>query len=88
MATDDLTPERGREIDDFLFAGQKIQAIKVYREGTNVGLAEAKAAVEAREAQLRQQMPMKFRGPARSGCLGGVLMLLAAGGLVAAVVLM
>lgn len=37
------------ELRDLLAAGQKIEAIKRYREATGVGLAEAKEAVEALE---------------------------------------
>ncbi|WP_199836308.1 ribosomal protein L7/L12, partial [Streptomyces sp. NRRL F-4489] len=36
------------EVDDLLAKGKKIQAIKVYREATGAGLAEAKEAVERR----------------------------------------
>jgi len=39
-------------IVDFLKKGNKIEAIKVYREIFNVGLAEAKNAVEGMEASL------------------------------------
>ena len=42
------------EIQNLLASGNKIQAIKVYKETYNVGLKEAKDAVEAME---RQQMP-------------------------------
>jgi len=37
----------GASIEAHLLAGQKIQAIKLYREEHGVGLAEAKDAVEA-----------------------------------------
>ncbi|WP_405161682.1 ribosomal protein L7/L12 [Nocardia sp. NBC_01499] len=37
------------EIDELLFHGKKIQAIKVYRELTGAGLKEAKEAVERRQ---------------------------------------
>jgi kynurenine formamidase/ribosomal protein L7/L12 len=57
------------EIVRLLEAGKKIEAIKVYRERTGVGLKEAKDAVEAVAAQ---------RGlPSRVGCLGIVLLLMA-----------
>jgi len=42
-----LSPEAAAEIDRLVAAEQKIQAIKVYREHTGVGLKEAKDAVEA-----------------------------------------
>jgi ribosomal protein L7/L12/DNA-directed RNA polymerase subunit RPC12/RpoP len=45
-----LTAQQIAEILGFLRAGKKINAIKVYREATLAGLAEAKQAVEAMEA--------------------------------------
>ncbi|HAX68324.1 MAG TPA: ribosomal protein L7/L12 [Anaerolineales bacterium] len=39
-------------IIDLLKRGNKIEAIKIYRELTNTGLAEAKQAVERIEASL------------------------------------
>jgi ribosomal protein L7/L12 len=39
-------------ITDLLKKGNKIEAIKIYREMYNVGLAEAKQAVEGMEARL------------------------------------
>jgi len=38
--------DRFAEVRDLLAAGNKIGAIKLYRELTGLGLAEAKAAVE------------------------------------------
>jgi large subunit ribosomal protein L7/L12 len=42
-----LSPEALTRIHDALRAGNKIQAIKIMREETGLGLAEAKNAVEA-----------------------------------------
>lgn len=42
-----LSPGRLEAIRGALAAGNRIMAIKLYREATGVGLAEAKAAVEA-----------------------------------------
>ncbi|MBI3151984.1 MAG: ribosomal protein L7/L12 [Chloroflexi bacterium] len=39
-------------IIEFLKRGNKIEAIKIYRELTNTGLAEAKQAVDSIEARL------------------------------------
>ena len=64
-------------IREALFRGQKIEAIKLYREGTGVGLAEAKTAVEKLEADLRAASPEKFTAAAPTpakGCLGVVVM--------------
>jgi ribosomal protein L7/L12 len=43
--------------------GNKIEAIRVYREAMNVGLREAKEAVETIEAQLRQGRPVPTPAP-------------------------
>jgi ribosomal protein L7/L12 len=39
-------PSVMEEIQDLVRAGRKIDAIKIYRERTGVGLAEAKAAID------------------------------------------
>jgi hypothetical protein len=60
-----------------LFEGRKIEAIKLYREATNVGLAEAKDAVDKLEQELRTSSPQSFAStatsPAGKGCLGTVM---------------
>ncbi len=57
------------EILSFLKQGQKIAAIKLYREHTGVGLKEAKDFIEALAADQRIALP------AKSGCLAIVLLL-------------
>jgi ribosomal L7/L12-like protein len=47
-------PLNAATIDGLLQAGQKIAAIKAYRELHGVGLKEAKDAVEARTRALRR----------------------------------
>ena len=75
------TPEAGglSPVADLLFAGRKIEAIKLYREQVEPGsgLAEAKAAVEKLEAGLRAQHPEKFTAPAQKAGCTGVLAVLA-----------
>ena len=44
-----LTPEQAAEIDEALDRRRKIEAIKLYREWSGLGLREAKEAVEAYE---------------------------------------
>jgi hypothetical protein len=71
-------PEAQAEaIRQAIFAGEKIQAIKLYREQTKVGLAEAKAAVEKLEAELRAAQPGSFTKPAAKsgGCAMTVVVL-------------
>ncbi len=60
-----------------LRAGRKIEAIKIYRKKTGVGLAEAKEAVEAMGTEHGIT-------PQSSGCAGVVLAALVLGGSLAA----
>jgi|SRR5580765_5015257 hypothetical protein len=48
------------EIREEIFAGRKITAIKLYRQYSGLGLAEAKDAVEEMERKLREESPGKF----------------------------
>lgn len=64
-------------IREAILAGKKIEAIKTWRELTGAGLAEAKAAIEAIEAELRAGGGGAGAGAAapsgperRTGCLG------------------
>ena len=62
-------------IKEALYRGRKIEAIKIYRKATGMGLAEAKAAVETLEAGLRATEPQNFLAQTeRRGCLGLVLL--------------
>ena len=70
-----LSDPQRQSIEAAIFAGNKIEAIKLYREATGVGLAEAKQAVEAMEASLRQQHPEKFTASRKRGCMGMVAVL-------------
>ena len=45
-------------------------AIKLYREQNNVGLKEAKDAVDKIEAELRSASPNKFSAAKAGGCFG------------------
>ena len=72
------TTEQWEQIQAELFAGRKIQAIKLYREVAGCGLAEAKEAMEAYAAKLYQQAPERFTtDPSKkSGCAGMILLFL------------
>jgi ribosomal protein L7/L12 len=69
-------------IKDALFRGNKIEAIKLYRDITKAELIDSKQAVEKLESDLRTTSPEKFAKPAAAkGCLGmiaGVCALLVA----------
>jgi hypothetical protein len=64
------------EIKEALFRGQKIQAIKLYREYTETGLAEAKKAIDELDAELRSTSPEEILAPPQAkGCLGVAVMI-------------
>jgi hypothetical protein len=95
-----FTLEPGDPIFDALKAGNKIEAIKLYRERTGVGLKEAKDVIDAIQAGLSvaadfpsappEDLRPATRGSARGGCIAGIVTLvviLAVGGIVAALAL-
>ena len=71
------TNEQWEQIQTHLFAGRKIQAIKLYRDATGEGLKESKDAMEAYAAKLYEQAPERFsKDPAKTGCAGMILLFL------------
>ncbi len=64
-------------VAELLFKGEKISAIKLYRDQVKpgAGLKESKEAVEQLEAGLRAQHPEKFTAKAKSGCAAILAML-------------
>ncbi|HCD34290.1 MAG TPA: hypothetical protein DER01_17905 [Phycisphaerales bacterium] len=73
---EDLSSEQLEEVESFLFAGQKIQAIKAVRESTGMGLAESKDFVEKHERLLRDAYPDKMPA-SKAGCGAASLIFLA-----------
>lgn len=67
--------DQADRVKSALFAGRKIEAIKLYREQTGVGLAEAKTAVEKLEEELRASTPASFANPPSKGCTGAAVVL-------------
>jgi hypothetical protein len=66
-----LAPLQEKQLREALFAGRKIEAIKIYREAGGGGLKEAKEKVEALEIELRKTNPAAFRNSGtKTGCLG------------------
>lgn len=55
-------------IQDLIFAGNKIGAIKAYRKTMGTDLAEAKTAVEEMTEELRENSPERFRSVSGKGC--------------------
>ena len=76
----DLTDEQVRAIEEALFTGRKIEAIKLYRKSTGQGLKESKDFIDALELDLRRESPEKFLRPNRKGGCAAVLALLFACG--------
>jgi ribosomal protein L7/L12 len=68
------TEEQIREITDALQKGRKIEAIKVYREATGLGLKEAKEFIEELTATLREKHPDKMPA-AKAGCASVFLLI-------------
>jgi ribosomal protein L7/L12 len=60
------------QIQSAVFAGRKIEAIKLYRRASGEGLREAKEFIEALEAELRRTEPTRFTKPAAKGCVVAV----------------
>lgn len=75
-----LTQPQANAVADALASGQKIQAIKLYREYSGKGLAEAKDAVEAMESDLRKENPERFaqQQAQGKGCAAMLVALVAA----------
>jgi ribosomal protein L7/L12 len=85
MNTMDLNISTGDldEIKAAIFKGNKIEAIKICRQVSGLGLAEAKTVVDTIEAELRKNNPGKFAAPAK-GCLGVLVLFVAVSGAVLA----
>jgi ribosomal protein L7/L12 len=77
-ATDAMSNNDIDEIEAALFAGERIQAIRLYRGATREGLKEAKDFIDALEAELRRTEPGRFTAPPAKGCGTTALILLAA----------
>ena len=71
------TEQQWEEIEAYLFAGQKIAAIKLFRQYAGADLKEAKGAIDLHERELRAQFPDRFKKPAGCSVTVGVLFLAA-----------
>ena len=66
-----LSQQQIEQIANAIYAGRKIEAIKLHREATNSDLAYAKDFVERLEAELRVREPEKFAASKSKGCMAG-----------------
>lgn len=73
----DLAPndEQWKLIKDALRAGNKIEAIKIYREATKCQLVDAKQAIDKLHDELHAADPQSFPKP--KGCFGIVVLAVA-----------
>lgn len=62
-----LNDETRDQITQAIFAGHKIEAIKLYREATGQGLKESKDFIEALTVELRDKHPDKVP-ESKAGC--------------------
>lgn len=60
------------EVQAALLKGNKIEAIKIYREAAGCGLKEAKEAVERYAAQVEREQPGLL--PKAAGCATAILL--------------
>ena len=75
-----LTDAQINAISEALRRGNKIEAIKLHREATGLGLKESKDAIESLETDLRGKFPDQFPAKAQAkGCLGVAAVLLVSG---------
>ncbi len=69
----DLTPEQTQQIADALAAGRKIDAIRIHREATGMGLKESKDFIDALIPKLVEQDPAKYAKAAGGGGCASVV---------------
>jgi hypothetical protein len=69
------------KVKEALAAGRKIEAIKLYRAHTGLGLKEAKDAVEEMEAELGPASPGGAAKPRAKGCMSVLAVVVVAMGI-------
>ena len=66
-----IPAEVAQQIANCIYAGQQLQAIKLYRDSSGQGLKESKDFIELLAVELRGKDPQKFtQTPAGKGCMG------------------
>ena len=63
-----LNDDQWQQIEDHLYSGRKIEAIKLMRQWTGVDLTDAKDMIDQCEQELRAQKPDRFAKPKAGGC--------------------
>lgn len=78
MTDSPLTDEDRSQIIDALIAGKKIEAIRLYRAASGLGLKESKEYIDNLIRELSKEHPGIIKANEGSGCAGALVALLAA----------
>lgn len=70
-----LSDQQWKEIEDRLYAGRKIEAIKVFRLHTGAGLKDAKEVLDQHERELRTKCPERFKKSTGCGAVAAVFLI-------------
>jgi len=74
-ATAAFSEDEAHDLTEAILAGRKIDAIKLYRARSGIGLKESKTVIDELERQLWAECPERFtRPPSKLGC--GVVMII------------
>lgn len=71
---DEVPPAVMDEILGLIYDGQKIQAVKRYRDVSKTSLLEAKQFIEKLTDELKEREPEKFTNLPKTGCAGALLL--------------
>lgn len=63
-------PSELEEIAELIYAGQKLEAVKRYRDQRSVSLVDAKQFIEQLTDDLKQKYPDRFSTRSTTGCAG------------------
>lgn len=63
-------PSELEEISELIYAGQKLEAVKRYRDQRSVSLVDAKQFIEQLTDELKQKYPDRFSTRSTTGCAG------------------
>lgn len=66
----EIPDETWAKIKLAIYEGKKIEAIKLYREATSLGLKESKEFIDKMESEMREKEPQRFTNAGSTGCFG------------------
>ncbi len=68
-------PPELEEIIELIYAGQKLEAVKRYRDQRSTSLIDAKQFIEQLTDELKQKYPDRFSTRTTTGCAGLIAMI-------------